>query len=61
MVGVKQFGITLEVSPASAFDLSRTDFDHSPLFTISTDVEFPSDDRVKSSAASFGAAVNGDK
>ncbi|MEE2627524.1 MAG: FlgD immunoglobulin-like domain containing protein [Candidatus Latescibacterota bacterium] len=60
MVGVKQFDVTLTVSPADAFDLSSATFAQNPAFTISPGVEFPADGQVKSGAASFGAAVNGD-
>jgi hypothetical protein len=61
MVGVKQFDVTLEVSPADAFDLSATTFaQNAAAFTISPGVEFPAEGQVKSGAASFGAAVNGD-
>ena len=60
MVGVKQFDITLTVSPADAFDLSASTFAQNPAFTISPGVEFPADGQVKSGAASFGAAVEGD-
>jgi hypothetical protein len=60
MVGVKQFDVTLTVSPADAFDLSSATFAQNPAFTISPGVEFPADGQVKSGAASFGAAVDGD-
>tara|TARA_Y100001933_G_scaffold48751_1_gene47475 strand:- start:10541 stop:12112 length:1572 start_codon:yes stop_codon:yes gene_type:complete len=60
MVGVKQFDVTLTVSPADAFDLSSTTFAQNSAFTISPGVEFPADGQVKSGAASFGAAVDGD-
>lgn len=61
MVGVKQFDVTLEVSPADAFDLSATTFaQNAAAFTISPGVEFPASGQVKSGAASFGAAVDGD-
>ena len=60
MVGVKQFDVTLTVSPADAFDLSASTFAQNPAFTISPGVEFPADGQVKSGAASFGAAVEGD-
>lgn len=61
MVGVKQFDITLEVSPAEAFDLTASSFAQNTAFAISPGVEFPSGttNQVKSGAASFGAAVNG--
>lgn len=61
MVGVKQFDVILEVSPASAFDLTASTFlQNAALFTISPGVEFPADGQVKSGAASFGAAADGD-
>jgi len=60
MVGVKQFDVTLTVSPADAFDLAASAFAQNPAFTISPGVEFPADGQVKSGAASFGAAVEGD-
>ncbi len=61
MVGVKQFDVTITVSPADAFDLSATTFaQNAAAFTISPGVEFPADGEVKSGAASFGAAVEGD-
>jgi len=60
MVGVKQFDVTLTVSPADAFDLAASGFAQNPAFTISPGVEFPADGQVKSGAASFGAAVEGD-
>ncbi len=61
MVGVKQFDVTLEVSPADAFDLSGTaTFGPEAPFTISPGVEYPADGQVKSGAASFGAAADGD-
>jgi hypothetical protein len=60
MVGVKQFDVTITVSPAGAFDLSATTFAQNSAFTISPGVEFPADGQVKSGAASFGAAVEGD-
>lgn len=62
MVGVKQFDVTLEVSPADAFDLTASSFAQNPSFAISPGVEFPSGttNQVKSGAASFGAAVSGD-
>jgi hypothetical protein len=60
MVGVKQFDVTLTVSPADAFDLSSATFAQNSAFTISPGVEFPADGQVKSGAASFGAAVDGD-
>jgi hypothetical protein len=61
MVGVKQFDVTLQVSPADAFDLSATAFaQNAAAFTISPGVEFPADGQVKSGAASFSAAVDGD-
>ena len=60
MVGVKQFDVILTVSPADAFDLSSTTFAQNSAFTISPGVEFPADGQVKSGAASFGAAVDGD-
>ena len=42
MVGVKQFDVTLEVSPADAFDLSATTFaQNAAAFTISPGVGFP--------------------
>jgi hypothetical protein len=61
MVGVKQFDVTLEVSPADAFDLASSSFAQNPSFTISPGIEIPSGttNQVKSGAASFGAAVNG--
>lgn len=61
MVGVKQFDVTLEISPADAFDLAASTFAQNPSFTISPGVELPSGttNQVKSGAASFGAAVNG--
>jgi hypothetical protein len=60
MVGVKQFNVTLTVSPAEAFDLSASAFVQNPAFTISPGVEFPAEGQVKSGAASFSAAVDGD-
>jgi len=61
LVGVKQFSIVLEVSPAEAFDLPVTTFAHnSAQFTISLGVEFPAAGQVRTGAASFGAAVDGD-
>ncbi|HIG55825.1 MAG TPA: T9SS type A sorting domain-containing protein [Candidatus Handelsmanbacteria bacterium] len=61
LVGVKQFNVTLTVSPADAFDLSASTFaQNAAAFTISPGVEFPADGQVKSGAASFGAAVDGD-
>ena len=61
LVGVKQFNVTLTVSPADAFDLSASVFaQNAAAFTISPGVEFPADGQVKSGAASFGAAVDGD-
>jgi len=60
MVGVKQFDVTLTLSPADAFDLAASTFAQNPAFTISPGVEFPADGQVKSGAASFGAAVEGD-
>ena len=60
LVGGKQFDVTLTVSPADAFDLAASAFAQNPAFTISPGVEFPADGEVKSGAASFGAAVEGD-
>ena len=61
MVGVKQFDVTLTVSPADAFDLAASAFaQNAAAFTISPGVELPADGQVKSGAASFGAAVDGD-
>jgi len=61
LVGAKQFDITLEVSPADAFDLTSTTFAHNAAaFQISPGVEFPTAGQVKSGAASFGAAADGD-
>jgi hypothetical protein len=61
LVNAKQFDIIVEVSPADAFDLTATTFAHNAAqFTISPGVEFPAAGQVKSGAASFGAAVNGD-
>jgi hypothetical protein len=60
MVGVKQFDVTVTVSPADAFDLAASTFAQNPAFSISPGVEFPADGQVKSGAASFGAAVDGD-
>lgn len=62
MVGVKQFDVTLEVSPADAFLLTTTDasFAANSAFPISPGVEVPAANQVKSGAASFGAAANGD-
>jgi hypothetical protein len=61
MVGVKQFDVTLTVSPADAFDLAASSFaQNAAAFTISPGVEFPADGQVKSGAASFSAAVDGD-
>jgi len=60
MVGVKQFDVTVTVSPADAFDLAASTFAQNPAFTISPGVELPADGQVKSGAASFGAAVDGD-
>ena len=61
MVGVKQFDVTLTVSPADAFDLAASGFaQNAAAFTISPGVELPADGQVKSGAASFGAAVDGD-
>lgn len=63
MVNVKQFDITLEVSPVSAFDLSTGSFaQNATLFAISPGVEYPAGatgNQIKSGAASFGAAANG--
>ncbi len=60
MVGVKQFDVTLEVSPADAFDLTATSFANNSTFTISPGVEFPAAGQVKSGAAILGASsVNG--
>lgn len=62
LVGAKQFDIILEVAPADAFDLTATTFAHNAAkFTISPGVEFPAAGQVKSGAASFGAAVDGDE
>jgi hypothetical protein len=61
LVGVKQFSITLKVSPADAFDLPVTTFAHNTAqFTVSPGVEFPAVDQVMSGAAGFFAAVDGD-
>lgn len=61
LVGVKQFNVTLTVSPADAFDLTVSAFaQNAAAFTISPGVEFPAEGQVKSGAASFGAAVDGD-
>jgi hypothetical protein len=61
LVGVKQFNVTLTVSPADAFDLTASAFaQNAAAFTISPGVEFPAEGQVKSGAASFGAAVDGD-
>ncbi|SVB37616.1 uncharacterized protein METZ01_LOCUS190470, partial [marine metagenome] len=61
LVGVKQFDVTLTVSPADAFDLSASAFaQNAAAFTISPGIELPADGQVKSGAASFGAAVDGD-
>ena len=60
MVGVKQIDVTITVSPADAFDLSATTFAPGAAFAISPGVEFPADGQVKSGAASFGAAADGD-
>ena len=61
MVGVKQFDVTLTVSPADAFDLAASAFaQNAAAFTISPGVELPADGQVKSGAASFGAATDGD-
>jgi len=62
MVGVKQFDITLEVSPADAFDLSATIFDPSAFLpgSISPGAEFPAEGQVKSGAANFTSAKDGD-
>nr|ADI17520.1 hypothetical protein [uncultured bacterium HF0130_06E03] len=61
MVGVKQFDVTLQVSPADAFDLSGSaTFAPAAPFTISPGVEYPADGEVKSGAASFGGAADGD-
>jgi hypothetical protein len=60
MVGVKQFDVTLEVSPADAFDIGGAAFAPSAPFTISPGVENPADGQVKSGAASFGGAADGD-
>lgn len=61
MVNVKQFDVTLELSPADAFDLAASAFAQNPSFAISPGIELPSGttNQVKSGAASFGAAVNG--
>jgi len=56
MVGVKQFDVTLEVSPAEAFDLSASSFANDSKFTISPGVEFPAAGQVKSGAAILGAS-----
>ena len=60
MVGVKQFDVTLEVSPAEAFDIGGATFAPDAPFTISPGVENPADGQVKSGAASFGGAADGD-
>ena len=60
MVGVKQFDITLEVSPVDAFDLTKTTFAPDPAFAISPGVEYPAEGQVKSGAASFTTAVDGE-
>jgi len=63
LVGVKQFNVTLTVSPADAFvlDVANATFaQNAAAFTISPGVEFPAEGQVKSGAASFGAAVDGD-
>ena len=63
MVNVKQFDVTLEITPASAFNLSSSSFaQNAALFAISPGVEYPAGatgNQVKSGAASFGAAANG--
>jgi hypothetical protein len=56
MVGVKQFDVTLEVSPAEAFDLTASSFVNDAKFTISPGVEFPAAGQVKSGAAILGAS-----
>jgi hypothetical protein len=56
MVGVKQFDVTLEVSPADAFDLTVSSFANNPTFTISPGVEFPAASQVKSGAAILGSS-----
>ena len=60
MVGVKQFDITLEVSSASAFDMTVASFAPNTAFPISPGIETPGEGQVKSGAASFGAAADGD-
>jgi len=41
MVNVKQFDVTLEVSPADAFDLAASTFTPSASFAISPGIELP--------------------
>jgi hypothetical protein len=60
MVGVKQFDVILEVSPVDAFDIGGAGFAPNAPFTISPGVENPAEGQVKSGAASFGGAADGD-
>jgi len=57
MVGVKQFDVTLEVSPAEAFDLTASSFQQGAKFTISPGVELSAPGQVKSGAAILGAST----
>ncbi len=58
MVGVKQFEVTLTVSPADAFDLAATTF--TPAFGFSPGVELLEDRQIKSGVATLGETVDGD-
>jgi large repetitive protein len=57
---VKQFAITLEVSPEDAFDLPATTFSPNEIFTIAPGVDFLSLGRVQSGAASLAGPIEGD-
>jgi len=57
MDSVKQFDVTLEVSPADAFDLSATSFTQNSTFGVSPGVEFPAANQVKSGAAILGKTI----
>jgi hypothetical protein len=63
MVGVKQYEVTLEVTPPDAFDLGATTFVYdTDLFSVSPGVYYPAGvggGQVQAGAAAFGTAING--
>ena len=56
LVGVKQFEVTLTVSPPDAFDLEQTTFE--PAFGYSPGVELLGNGQIKSGAATLNGPVN---